>query len=663
MSSNELNFQKESIESFKIENEIKNNNKDKNSNQKELSQMFNNLYDSNFLIIINELSSQIQSFYKSSIIHYNIINSFLSQNENKDIPNISNIKNSFNNIETLFLQFYSTAKILFKKMKVYRSEKIKNIRHYSLNNNHKKQTIAFNKDKKNIPLLNFENIKDNNNNLININNGGDSARSCRTDKIIILDNSNESNINSNNNFSQSCNTTIDKESNILIIEDKNQHSNTSMDFLNNFNKELKTLEETLSVIANDNNESKTNNMSNSINNLYKLIKDNLIVANLGNEVTDKKIINNLNNKINLLNEENNKIKKLFEKYKNEEKIKRKFFENQIFILSNKNNENEKIKKNELNKIKEMKIKMEEINNINNNFKNINKDLKDELKIKNEKINELQDIINKKIKNNDNQLVNNINNNKLESIYNNDEQNNLNNNIDDCVKKNINPENFSVIKVYQMTNKLKWILLKKNIKHVINYNNNFYENKLSQNIENKQTTTINNNSKMINKEIDAYNYNDFIWLPYKEEKDLSKFGDISLFIEKEKDYDNIILRLNQKIKIYENEIDKLKIENYNLNSIIKHRIEEKNFVGISFIEEDPESSRFIDDKGCEDILTVLDKNKKGSIYNIKLKNNIDLFMKNISMSDKDLSLFSTIIKQMGCSDEDIIKLLGDKNVDI
>ena len=663
MSSNELNLQKESIESFKIENETKNNNKDKNSNQKELSQMFNNLYDSNFLIIINELSSQIQSFYKSSIIHYNIINSFLSQNENKDIPNISNIKNSFNNIETLFMQFYSTAKILFKKMKVYRSEKIKNIRHYSLNNNHKKQTIVFNKDKKNIPLLNFENIKDNNNNLISINNGGDSARSSRTDKKIYLDNSNESNINSNNNFSQSCNTTIDKESNILIIEDKNQHSNTSMEFLNNLNKELKTLEETLSLIANENNESKINNMANSINNLYKLIKDNLIGYNIGNEIMDKKIINNLNNKINALNEENNKIKKLFEKYKNEEKIKSKFFENQIFILSNKNNENEKIKKNDLNKYKEMKNKIEEINNINNNFKNINKDLKDELKIKNEKINELQDIINKIIKDNNKQLVNNINNNKLEYIYNNDEQNNLNNNIDDCVKKNINSENFSVIKVYQLTNKLKWILLKKNIKHVVNYNNNFYENKLSQNLENKPTTTINNNSKMINKEIDAYNYNDFIWIPYKEEKDLSEFGDISLFIEKEKDYDNIIIRLNKKIKIYENEIDKLKIENYNLNSIIKHKNEEKNFVGISFIEEDPESSRFIDDKGCEDILTGLDRNKKGSIYNIKLKNNIDLFMKNISLSDKDLSLFCTIIKQMGCSDEDIIKLLGDKNVEI
>ena len=662
MSSNELNLQKESIESFKIENETKNNNKDKNSNQKELSQMFNNLYDSNFLIIINELSSQIQSFYKSSIIHYNIINSFLSQNENKDIPNISNIKNSFNNIETLFMQFYSTAKILFKKMKVYRSEKIKNIRHYSLNNNHKKQTIVFNKDKKNIPLLNFENIKDNNNNLISINNGGDSARSSRTDKKIYLDNSNESNINSNNNFSQSCNTTIDKESNILIIEDKNQHSNTSMEFLNNLNKELKTLEETLSLIANENNESKINNMANSINNLYKLIKDNLIGYNIGNEIMDKKIINNLNNKINALNEENNKIKKLFEKYKNEEKIKRKFFEDQIFILSNKNNENEKIKKNDSNKIKEMKNKMEEINNINNNFKNINKDLKDKLKIKDEKINELQDIINKKIKDNNKQLINNINNNKLEYIYNNGEQNSLNNNLDDYVKKNINPENFSIIKVYQMTNKLKWILLKKNIKHVINYNN-FYENKLSQNIDNKQARTINNNSKIINKEIDVYNYNDFIWLPYKEEKDLSEFGDISLFIEKEKDYDNIIIRLNKKIKIYENEIDKLKIENYNLNSIIKHKNEEKNFVGISFIEEDPESSRFIDDKGCEDILTGLDRNKKGGIYNIKLKNNIDLFMKNISLSDKDLSLFCTIIKQMGCSDEDIIKLLGDKNVEI
>ena len=194
MNKTEFSLKKENINSFSIINEIKDNNNTNNiSNQKELSQMFNNLYDSNFLIIINELSSQIQSFYKSSIIHFNIINSFLLENENKEIPKISNIQNSFNNIETLFKQFYSTAKILFKKMKIYRSEKIKNIRHYSLNNDSKKQVILFKKDKKNIPLLNFEKLKniDNYNNKENNSNGWDSARSNKTDKIIYLDNSNE----------------------------------------------------------------------------------------------------------------------------------------------------------------------------------------------------------------------------------------------------------------------------------------------------------------------------------------------------------------------------------------------------------------------------------------------------------------------------------------
>ncbi len=677
MSSNQLILKKENIESFQIEKDIKTNNKDNNPNQKELSQMFNNLYDSNFLLIINELSSQIQSFYKSSVIHYNIINSFLSQNENKEISNLTNIKNSFNTIETVFFHFYSTAKILFKKMKIYRSEKIKYIRHYSLNNIHKKQTITFNKEKKNIPSLNLENIKDKTNNLMNNNNNdNDKAKSSRTEKkLIYLDNSsNESNINSNsnsnNNFSQSCNTTIDKESNILIIEDKNQHSNTSfIEFINNINKEIKILEEKLLSLISEYNNDKIND----IINITKNIKDNLNNVNIGNENIDKKIINNLYNKINILIEENNKIKKQFEIYKNEEKIKRKFFENQIFILSYKNNENEKNKKNEINKSKEMKNKIEEIKNLNNNIRNINIKLNDELRIKTEKINEMQNIIdNQNQENNllketlinihnqngnDNneynkQIINQINNNKIEFLSDNNEK---------YITNKINPENYSIIKVYQLNSKLKWVLLKKNIKHIIKYIKNTYEGNQSQNTINKLTSLINYNSNINNIDSNEYNYNDFIWIPYKEEKNFDEFGDISLFIEKEKDYDNIIIKLNQKIKIYENEIDKLKIENYNLNNIIlKYKNDEKNIVGISFIEEDPESSKFIDDKGCEDILIGLDKNKnKGSIYNIKLKNNIEMFMKNKTFSENDLCLFSNILKKVGCSDEDVIKLIDNK----
>ena len=35
--------------------------------------------------------------------------------------------------------------------------------------------------------------------------------------------------------------------------------------------------------------------------------------------------------------------------------------------------------------------------------------------------------------------------------------------------------------------------------------------------------------------------------------------------------------------------------------------DKNFIGVSFIADDPESSKFLDDKCCEDILIGLDKN--------------------------------------------------------
>ena len=622
--------------------------------------MFNNLYDSNFLIIINELSSQIQSFYKSSIIHFNIINSFLFQNENKDLPIISNIQNSFNNIESSFKQFYSTAKILFKKMKIYRSEKIKNIRHYSLNNDNKKPTILFKKDKKNIPSLNFAKIKNNENkNLESNNNGWDSARSNKTDKIIYLDNSNESNINSNsnsnnnNNFSQSCNTTIDKDSNIILIEDKNQqHSNQLIEYFSNLNKEINNLEELLLSYTNNNN-NKINNSINIIKNINKTIKENFTSSNLkiNNENMEKKIMSNLSNKINILIEENSKIKKQFEKYRIDEKIKKKFFENQIFILSNKNNENEKYKKSQENIFIEMKSKLEEISNLNNNITKINTELNEELKIKTEKIVELQNIIDKS----------NI------SI---DQINNLNINKDNSKENNKNikfsPENYSIIKIYQINNKLKWILLKKNLKHIIH----FRKNSQSNNLNSKNKINLNYNSNNSNKEINEYNYNDYIWIPYKSEKDFNEFGDLSLFIEKEKDYDNIIIKLNQKNKIYESEIEKLKIENYNLNNIIyKYKTEikeDKNFTGISFIEEDPESSKFIDDKGCEEILTGLDKNKdnlnkyRENIYNNKIKNNIDILIKNYTSSKNIIPLFCSILNQIGYSDEDIIKIIGKYN---
>lgn len=701
MSKTETILKKDNIQSFIINNERNNNNIPNMSNQSELSQLFNNLYDSNFLIIINEVSSQIQSFYKSSTIQFSIIKSLLSQNENKDIPKISNIKNTFNNIELLFMQFYSTAKVLFKKMKIYRSEKIKNIRHYSLNN-HKKPTITFNKDNKKIcPLLNFENIKDNNN-LNNIISGWDSART-QNNKKINLDNSNDSNINSNNNsnnFTQSCNTTIDKESNILLMEEKNQNSNPLNEHINDFNLEIKGLEEIILSLKYNNkeDENKIIDKINSIKKMNNSLKNNLSSFNVHENLDKKIIINNLANKINLLVEENNKIKKQFDKYKSEEKIKRKFFENQIFSLTNKNNEYEKNKKNKDNNFIELKNKYNDISNLYIEIKNINSNLNEELKKKNQKINELQNIIEEKnlineylvklikehnlennflkeedknkiiniLKGKDNQLkslsiINNIN---ISICQNNTNKNfNQKNYNNDNTKDNliITPENYSIIKIYQYNNQLKWILFKKNRKHVINFKRySFQSKKIVKNIND-----INPN-KVLN-----YNYNDFIWVPYISEKDFSEFGDISLFIEKEKEYNSIIMKLNQKNKMYENDIEKLQNENYNLNSIlVKYKSEikdDKNLVGISFIDSELENSKFIDDKGCEEILSGLNKNKDylhikningENVFNINLKKDIDMLLQKIQPSENINYLLSSILAQLGCSDEDIFKLIGD-----
>ena len=828
MNKKELTLTKENTLSFALNQDIKtNNNIQNNYNQKEFSQIFNKIYDSNFLVIINELSSQIQSFYKSSNTQFNIIKPFFSNNEDKQL---SEIHKSINTIEILISQFYSIAKVLFKKMKIYRNEKMKTIYQLSSTRIHKRsQTILLDKEKNKIPfLLNLDNIKDNNNiknNLISTNGGCDSERSQKIKKILNIDKINDSNVNINynnsNNFSQSLNTTIDKDSNIILIEDKNQYSNLLIEYSDNLFKDIQSLEDTIlskGIVNKD--DDKIINIINSIKKIGNSIKDNISIYNLSNDNHDKKIVNDLSNKINLLSEENITIKKRFEKYKNEEKIKRKFFENQILNLSNKISDYEKTKKNTDNKLKEMKNKFEEelntknkeilslqkiindykdktknkinliaeniqkgsegtnddihkIKKLNDKYNNVVTDLEKEnkeindllIQCENEKKNNI-DILNKELENK-NELIqeyknkyeneikkNNILESKLKDINNiNEDDGNMTeyetkkirkkipiptkrNNIDDnnelkeeekkfkslyktmnnfyknksrnilsslynsnntskssmtndiklsnnynmnsSMKKTdilnysnqkekinnsynneesgrnienidnkISPDNYSIVKVYQLNNKLKWILFRKNKKinemKYIRY-------------------SLGNNSK----DKYDYNYNDYIWMPYRTDNDFNEFGDISLFIEKEKEYNNIIIKLNQKNKAYENYIEKLKIENYSLNNIIsKHKSEikeDKNLIGISFIEDDPESSKFIDDKCCEDILKGLDKNKenmknKTSCYNINLKNSIDMLMTKVIPSENVRSLISSILRQLGCSDEDIYRLIG------
>ena len=164
------------------------------------------------------------------------------------------------------------------------------------------------------------------------------------------------------------------------------------------------------------------------------------------------------------------------------------------------------------------------------------------------------------------------------------------------------------------------------------------------------------------------------------------------IEKEKEYEILYINyniLNQKKKNYEEQdkliemIDKLKKENTNLNNIIlKLKTVKNDDIGLSFIDNDDlEGSKFLDDKCFEDILSSMDKKKeekkeinqnnnskdksniqnnkgKENIFNEHLKDSINLLMSQVPMNQNAKSTLSSILIQIGCSDEDIYKLMGN-----
>ena len=240
---------------------------------------------------------------------------------------------------------------------------------------------------------------------------------------------------------------------------------------------------------------------------------------------------------------------------------------------------------------------------------------------------------------------------------------------------LTPENYSFIKLYQLNNKLKWCLFKKN------------KNKTKSHIR-----RFSLGNELLNSDLDLYNYSDFIWIPYKTSKDFPEFREISSFADsyeikmdkKEeiedlrsniKNLENIIAekdkennKLNNALtnlivenRKYKSYNEKLKEENYRMKYEIKP---DKNFIGVSFIADDPESSKFLDDKCCEDILTGLDKNpnrnssKKNSCYTEQLKSSIDMLMSKVIRSEDINFLMANILRQLGCSNEDIYKLIGN-----
>ena len=262
-------------------------------------------------------------------------------------------------------------------------------------------------------------------------------------------------------------------------------------------------------------------------------------------------------------------------------------------------------------------------------------------------------------------------NKNEEINSNDicDENSTNFNSNSIIK--LTPENYTFMKLFQLNNKLKWSLFKKNKK------------------KNRHTRRYSMGTDLFNSDLDIYTYSDFIWVPYKTRKDFLEFREISSFadsyeIKKDetedlkmsiKNLENIILEKNKENNKLNNALSNLVIENKKYKNYNEKLIEEnykmkygggggdKNFIGVSFIADDPESSKFFDDKCCEDILTGLDKNpnrnnqKKISCYSDKLKNCIDLLMTKVIPNEDVNNLIGNILWQLGCSSDDINKLIG------
>ena len=490
--------------------------------------------------------------------------------------------------------------------------------------------------------------------------------------------------------------------NYEILEKKHKKIECEISELKDLNIKY---EETICELEKENNE---------LNDL--LIENQNEIKN--NDIKYQKKLEEMHNEIIDLNNELDEREQDFQKYKNKYEKELKYnekLENKIQeLINNKGEDNEYLTQYEIKKLKipnrinteRNKNPKKEIEKVEKKFRYLYRTIEN-LNSRNQSKNSHNSAVSNKEKNILNNLVDNDINNKnkmttiktglyrnntstgfkkLLNMYKNNNSNKKEENNNDIMDENstninsnssikLTPENYSFIKLYQLNNKLKWCLFKKN------------KNKTKSHIRGYST-----GNELVNSDLDLYNYSDFIWVPYKTRKDFPEFREISSFVDSYeikmdkreevedlkisiKNLENVILekdkentKLNNALsnlimenKKFKNYNEKLKEENYKMKCEIKP---DKNFIGVSFIADDPESSKFLDDKCCEDILIGLDKNptrnnsKKNCCYSESLKNSIDMLMSKVIKSEDTNILMANILRQLGCSSEDIYKLIGN-----
>ena len=368
------------------------------------SEKYNQIYDEEFVSLINSLNESIKEYYKVSKNNISQANSILIlyDQQAQAIINLMNLivsTSSYDKLNELFEQipkilevikqmkintnsnnnnltsFFDDAKILFKSMKFKRKEKLNELNNNNNNMNYHYQTSSdsynnsFNQEK--MFVSNLKNISNNSNNNLPVNNSSFNNINAIYSRIMIL-------LNSFSDF------------NYMISKINFEESNKFNNLQNNVKKELENFFNFLKKYFTNNTKSLQQNKSyndineNKSNQRSKSAKD----KNENKEIEKLKKINVMSRK--KLIELNNQLKL----YKN--KIVELELKNKNLFAKLKNNDN---------------VMMNFENKINNNMINNNQDFNNALNQKDQQILNLQKQLRVFKKNEDslNVQINNLNN--------------------------------------------------------------------------------------------------------------------------------------------------------------------------------------------------------------------------------------------------------------
>ena len=436
-----------------------------------------------------------------------------------------------------------------------------------------------------------------------------------------------------------------ENSSITKIKELNNKIELIMNSKNDIEKKNKELQKNINVYQSEK-ESQLKELKKLKDNIDDLKKENRKIKELKLEIDD------LNREISGLIKENQKLANDFEEINSrKEEYKEKYKQTMKELTDEK----------EMNNIMEKKVK-----NLERKLEEYNINEFDDTKTKTYKISNINKVNEIEVEKLNRKYVSPYNYRKNTSAFStNNTSNNrkilINNNIDDF---EITPENYVIVKFFQLNNKLKWYLLKKNKKQISEQEPSPTPSPNQSNSKQlfRRYKYLKINSKL-NNEKNEDNYDDYIWKPSKNERDFINFNylnedniDSNINNNNKKDnsmskdwqkkineLESCIKDLEEKLEKKENDCnrinlnfaklfkrskqpelnyDKLLENNENLkneNLTLKRRIDDlkstQNFIGLSFIEDDLEGSRFIDDKCFEDILDELigNNSKKASTY--------------------------------------------------